>query len=372
MGKLALTTATLVACFSIAHNTAALNLPPSPATVTIQNGTRGFFDFSLSGVPPGYDVRNRTYAAWCVTLFLADPTTGGVVHEGILLDTLSPGLPTPFGAIPWDKINYLLNHKQGSISDIQYALWHFTDGFAPDAAVSPAAIDMIADTDAHGSGFVPGQGEIIAVAVLWQGTAANLQGCIIEVPSPGTSPGVPPAPGPDTPVCPDRFTAGGFIYVNGSKANFGIQGGYQKGRLWGGINYIDHGTGMHVRGRTATSYVVIDETCRQATYDVTIDGQPGTATVIVCDHGEPGVHDMVEIVLSNGYAAGTGTTLGADGSGGGNVQLHKAKCHDSGATVNSGGQGIGGKGGKGHGKDGNSGGDKGPRNKGNKGKSGKH
>ena len=29
----------------------------------------------------------------------------------------------------------------------------------------------------------------------------------------------------------------------------GHSGGYQKGHLWGGINYIDHGTGMHVRGR---------------------------------------------------------------------------------------------------------------------------
>jgi hypothetical protein len=58
--------------------------------------------------------------------------------------------------------------KQGSATDVQYAIWHFTDGFDPDASANPAAVAMIADADANGTGFTPGADGIMAVAVSWQ------------------------------------------------------------------------------------------------------------------------------------------------------------------------------------------------------------
>lgn len=291
----------------------AITLPPNRITITLQGSTDSFFNFALSGVPSGYDVGNNVYLAWCADLFNTNnPTVGTLVHQARLVSSLAS--PTPFTAATWSKINYVLNHKIGTATDIQFAIWHYTDGFNPDATVNPAALDMIADADANGNGFVPGAGEVTAALVVWEGVDAKLQRCIIEVPPPTTS------------DCSDRFTAGGFIYRNGKKATFGIQGGYQNGRLWGGINYIDHGTGMHVRGRSCTSYTVLDGNCRRATYNVIIDGRPATATVRICDYGEPGVNDVVEITLSNGYTAGFGTTLGGDQKGGGNVQLHKPQC----------------------------------------------
>ncbi|HZI33470.1 MAG TPA: post-COAP-1 domain-containing protein, partial [Candidatus Binatia bacterium] len=61
--------------------------------------------------------------------------------------------------------------------------------------------------------------------------------------------------------------------------------------------------------------------CRDITYEVTIDGVPGTAYVIACDNGEPGRNDTFDITLSSGYhAAGD---LGGARPGGGNIQLHK-------------------------------------------------
>ena len=57
------------------------------------------------------------------------------------------------------------------------------------------------------------------------------------------------------------------------------------------------------------------------TYNVTIDAQPGTARVRVCDKGEPGRNDIFEIQLSNGY--GAAGDLGGSHPGGGNIQLHK-------------------------------------------------
>ena len=126
--------------------------------------------------------------------------------------------------------------------------------------------------------------------------------------------------------CSDRVTGGGFIFdtPSGERANFGVGGGIQNGRLWGHLNYKDHGTGMHVKATSVTGYEVVDATTRMITYNVTIDGAAGTATVLVTDAGEPGRDDLFAIQLSTGYEASG--DLGGSGSGGGNIQLHKSKC----------------------------------------------
>ncbi len=128
-------------------------------------------------------------------------------------------------------------------------------------------------------------------------------------------------------VCGDFTTGGGWITgtPSGAKANFGVAGGVKEGAFWGHLNYIDHGTCMHVKHTAVTGYAVDpnDEDCRIIDYTVTIDGQPGTARVRVCDKGEPGRNDIFEIQLSNGYFAGG--DLGGAHPGGGNIQLHKCQ-----------------------------------------------
>jgi hypothetical protein len=130
--------------------------------------------------------------------------------------------------------------------------------------------------------------------------------------------------------CTDWLTGGGWIVgtPSGDKGNFGVGGGIRKGAFWGHLNYIDHGTGMHVKSHTVTGYEVVDANTRIIHYNCTIDGQSGTAVVRVADNGEPGRDDTFEIMLSNGYAASG--SLGGDGSGGGNIQLHKPKCEQHG------------------------------------------
>ena len=132
-------------------------------------------------------------------------------------------------------------------------------------------------------------------------------------------------PPPPTSQCDDFVTGGGWIVgPSGEKANFGVAGGIRKGALWGHLNYIDHGTGLHVKAQAVTDYEVIDAVTRQISYDVTIDGVAGTAVVRVSDNGEPGRNDTFEITLSNGYTAGG--DLGGSQPGGGNIQLHLGKC----------------------------------------------
>jgi hypothetical protein len=294
----------------------AINLPATPVTIAVTEGSGdSFFDATLSDVPSGNDVANNTYLMWCIDFTAPNPPlVDGGVHQALLLSSLAADLPGALAALPWDKINYLLNHKQGSFDDVQHALWFFTDGHAPDESIAPRAAHLIEEANAKGAGFVPGRGDVVAAITLWLNSERQMQLCIIEVP-PVT-----------TPECSDRFTSGGFIFRDGSRVTFGIQGGYQNGRLWGGINFVDHGLKLHVHSRNITSYTVLDANCRRATYDVTINGAPETATVRICDNGEPGRDDVMEITLSNGYSAGIGSSLGGDRRGGGNVQLHKPRC----------------------------------------------
>lgn len=140
----------------------------------------------------------------------------------------------------------------------------------------------------------------------------------------GAQPPPPPQPPAGEADC-DKLTGGGWITgtPSGAKGNFGVAGGIRDGAFWGHLNYVDHGNNMHVKHTAVTGYSVDpgDPDCRIITYNVTIDGMPGTATVRACDKGEPGRDDIFEITLSNGYrAAGD---LGGSRPGGGNIQLHK-------------------------------------------------
>ena len=127
--------------------------------------------------------------------------------------------------------------------------------------------------------------------------------------------------------CNDFVTGGGWITgtPSGAKGNFGVGGGIKDGAFWGHLNYIDHGNGMHVKATAVTGYAVDpnDPDCRIIDYNVTIDGNAGTARVRVCDKGEPGRNDIFQIQLSNGYFAGG--DLGGSHPGGGNIQLHKCQ-----------------------------------------------
>jgi len=132
--------------------------------------------------------------------------------------------------------------------------------------------------------------------------------------------GGPPPPG----EC-GKLTGGGWIVgtPSGAKGTFAVSGGIRFGQFWGHLNYIDHGTGMHVTSTAVTGFTIdpTDPDCADITYDVTIDGNPGTAYVVACDKGEPGVNDTFSIALSSGYSASG--SLGGSGPGGGNIQMHK-------------------------------------------------
>ncbi len=119
-------------------------------------------------------------------------------------------------------------------------------------------------------------------------------------------------------VTKDFMTGGGYIIVNNAHGNFGFVAGFKPGQstVSGQLNYMDHGTGMHVKSIDITSYSGSGNT-RTFSGDAQINGVSGyTFTVTATDNGNPSAgNDMFSIHLSNGYSA-SGVLAG------GNIKLH--------------------------------------------------
>jgi hypothetical protein len=137
-----------------------VNLPSTSVYIEVFNGTQSYFITNLIGVPEGYDVANGTYIGWCVdsrTTMSRSPD----IHEVRLFSSISP--PDDLANENWDMVNYILNHKQGVKDDIQQAIWYFVSimgNFTPTRTIAWAIVN---DTLANGEGFVPDQGQTIAV-----------------------------------------------------------------------------------------------------------------------------------------------------------------------------------------------------------------
>jgi len=116
----------------------------------------------------------------------------------------------------------------------------------------------------------------------------------------------------------DFLTGGGWINTpSGARANFAVAGGIKNGAFWGHLLYIDHGTGMKVKGTGVTAYTVgATATTRHIEGTDEIGGFQGRYAVDAADNGEPGRGvDTFDINLSNYQAGGL--------LAGGNIQLHQ-------------------------------------------------
>lgn len=134
----------------------------------------------------------------------------------------------------------------------------------------------------------------------------------------------------------DFITSGGFVFTDsGAKANFGAHGGCKNGEFWGHINFVDHGTGLHVNSTEITGYLVDPPVpnARDICGIAKTNGPTETVRfrVRLVDNGEPGRDDMFGIRLSDGYHLST-RSLADEEPGGGNVQLHKPNPSTTGPT----------------------------------------
>jgi hypothetical protein len=150
------------------------NLPSTVVQLTVEDDTTSYFISTLSSVPAGFDVDNGVYPGWCVdrstTMVRSSP------HDVILYSSISPPV---LGTINWVAINYILNHKQGVMMDVQNAIWHFTDDYTPPGGYSSASQAMIDDAEANPT-YDPTTAPVLAIICFPQ-EDPNAQNSIIEL-----------------------------------------------------------------------------------------------------------------------------------------------------------------------------------------------
>jgi len=110
---------------------------------------------------------------------------------------------------------------------------------------------------------------------------------------------------------------GGGNFAN-PKRNFAVAGGNKNGGLWGHLLFINHATGMKVKGTGVTAYLVTGATTRHIEGTCDQNGSPCRYSADVDDQGEPGRNDILNLFVS-GVPEALGTIAG------GNIQLHTCK-----------------------------------------------
>lgn len=150
-----------------------IDLPSDQVSMEIQYPSPNcYYTVILSDIPSGYHVSNGPYLGWCVD----EPhyIHNGEIYKAKMYSTYDPNNPHPDP--DWNKVNYILNHKQGDKDDIQAAIWYFVDG--GNEPPTSAGQAMKNEAIANGENFVPAPGQVLAV-VLWINDRTQIP--IIEV-----------------------------------------------------------------------------------------------------------------------------------------------------------------------------------------------
>lgn len=160
---------TLIACSILTIPITAADptvlLPSGAVGVTAQYGSIYWFDFTLSGVPADvvYDVENGIYHGWCVDKDLE--MSRGVPHQVNLKSSLDLDLPNGFSSVPWNEINYIINHRDGySRNNVQIAIWHLTDNVNLTGYDDSQA--LVDDAEQNGGDFIPQIGDLLAIPIV--------------------------------------------------------------------------------------------------------------------------------------------------------------------------------------------------------------
>ena len=150
---------------------------PESANIKVKTGSGSYFEATLSNISLGYDTGNGKYLGWCVDE--NHRIDAGIIYHAKLYSSYDPDLAIkcPYCASDnWDMVNYILNYKRGSAEDVQTAIWYFIDGEV--YPTDPDAIAMVEDALAYGEGFIPREGQVMAVIV---DNGSRIQVVIIEV-----------------------------------------------------------------------------------------------------------------------------------------------------------------------------------------------
>jgi len=152
------------------------------------------FIIALSNVDSGFDVADGTYTGWCTDI--THGITRGLEYDVMLYSSYDPIAPIP--SEDWNRINYILNNKQGTGCEVQAAIWYFINGGAYwwiagdpfDPSVDTEVQNMVGDAIAYGGTYEPGIGDILAIVCVPDDE--TVQVVIIELTIPCEGPGLTP------------------------------------------------------------------------------------------------------------------------------------------------------------------------------------
>ena len=138
-----------------------IHLPTSQVTMLVfLNSTISYFRTQLQNVPSGYEVTNGFYTGWCsdYTHYIYTNTA----YQTYLYSSYDTNLPPQDYHQNWSKVNYILNHKQGTNwHQIQYAILYILD--FGNQGLNATGWAMVNAAVQYGGDYVPHSGDIIAI-----------------------------------------------------------------------------------------------------------------------------------------------------------------------------------------------------------------
>lgn len=135
-------------------------IPEYPVHVYIKNGQQSRFELFFLDVKYDYDLVDfETYTAWC--LQKNKKIRRNAMHEVRLYNCYGDNVPEQFKNTDWNRINYIINHKSGSKSAIQDAIWSLSD--RSDRPLSEESARILEEASQKGKDFRPSEGELLAI-----------------------------------------------------------------------------------------------------------------------------------------------------------------------------------------------------------------
>jgi uncharacterized repeat protein (TIGR02543 family) len=138
-----------------------IHLPSNQITMKVfTNSSNSYFRTQLSNVPAGYEVTNRFYTGWCSDYahFIYTNTP----YQTNLYSSYNTSLPSRDYHQNWSKVNYILNHKQGTNwHQIQNAILYILD--FGNQGLNATGWAMVNAAAQYGGSYVPHCGDIIVI-----------------------------------------------------------------------------------------------------------------------------------------------------------------------------------------------------------------
>lgn len=149
-------------------NTASSSLTPASTGLGLYRAT---ISPAASGPLPDALPAGR-YPVWC----------GARPQDAVLNGTYKATATPPIDAAVWNRINYVLNHKIGTVTDVQEAIWALL-GTMPLATLNAEAhlnaVAMYNDAVAFGTSFTPAAGQ--RVGLVLRAPSTSYQNLIVEL-----------------------------------------------------------------------------------------------------------------------------------------------------------------------------------------------